>query len=208
MGSSAFAFFLFSYQVHEKSVLLPVLPVTLLGPDAGPLACWLPALAAFSMFPLLQRDGLSTAYCAALLLWAACAAGGWEDLQPSPRKAEGQSQALQQEPLRQRPFKAPRGGVRYIHGLLTAVSRGRSEHAKVDGIGDVRSGSSFQGRFILLMGRMRQWMPAIGLFTAILVHLFAVTTMAPAKLPFLHDAAFTCSSFAFLAVAAYSLSTP
>ena len=206
MGSSAFAFFLFSYQVHEKSVLLPVLPVTLLGPDGGTLARWLPALAAFSMFPLLQRDGLSTAYCAALLLWAAFAAGGWEELQPSPRKVDAPPQALQQK---QRPFEAPRGGVRLrIHGLLAGVSRGRSKHATIDGSGDVRNGPSFEESFILLMVRMREWMSTAGLSTAILVHLFAATTMAPAQLPFLHDAAFTCSSFAFLAVAAYSLSTP
>jgi alpha-1,3-glucosyltransferase len=71
MASSAFSFFLFSYQVHEKSILLPLLPVTLLAPDVPALAAWLPAVAAFSMYPLLKKDGLSLAYGALLLFWAA-----------------------------------------------------------------------------------------------------------------------------------------
>ena len=71
MASTAFAFFLFSYQVHEKSILLPLLPVTLLAPDLPVLASWLPAVAAFSMYPLLERDGLSLAYVGLLLFWAA-----------------------------------------------------------------------------------------------------------------------------------------
>lgn len=71
MASSSFSFFLFSYQVHEKSILLPLLPVTLLAPDLPALAAWLPAVAAFSMYPLLKKDGLSLAYVALLLFWAA-----------------------------------------------------------------------------------------------------------------------------------------
>ncbi len=71
MASSAFSFFLFSYQVHEKSILLALLPVTLLAPELPALAAWLPAVAAFSMYPLLKKDGLSLAYVALLLLWAA-----------------------------------------------------------------------------------------------------------------------------------------
>ncbi len=71
MASSAFAFFLFSYQVHEKSILLPLLPVTMLAPDLPVLASWLPAVAAFSMYPLLKKDNLSLAYVGLLLFWAA-----------------------------------------------------------------------------------------------------------------------------------------
>ncbi len=73
MAASAFAFFLFSYQVHEKSILLPLLPVTLLAGREPGLAAWLPALACFSMWPLLHRDGLGLAYSAVLLAWAAMA---------------------------------------------------------------------------------------------------------------------------------------
>ena len=71
MAASAFAFFLFSYQVHEKSILLPLLPATLLAGLEPGLAAWLPALACFSMWPLLRRDGLGLAYGACLLGWGA-----------------------------------------------------------------------------------------------------------------------------------------
>ena len=77
MAASAFAFFCFSYQVHEKSVLLPLLPLTLLAPVEPGLAAGMPALGAFSMWPLLRRDGLGGAYGAALLGWGALASPGW-----------------------------------------------------------------------------------------------------------------------------------
>jgi alpha-1,3-glucosyltransferase len=73
----AWAFFLCSYQVHEKNVLLPLLPMTLLlaghrglTPSirawvgfANILACW-------TMFPLLKRDELRIPYFVLTLLWA------------------------------------------------------------------------------------------------------------------------------------------
>ncbi|KAL0056130.1 hypothetical protein WJX82_008001 [Trebouxia sp. C0006] len=74
MANSALAFFLFSYQVHEKSILLALLPVTLLAFDQPVVAAWLPVWAAFSMYPLLKKDGLHIAYLACLLLWLAVAA--------------------------------------------------------------------------------------------------------------------------------------
>ena len=58
-------------QVHEKSVLLPLMPVTLLWVDESLAASLLPIVASLSMFPLLKRDGLSLAYCASLILWSA-----------------------------------------------------------------------------------------------------------------------------------------
>lgn len=73
----AWAFFLCSYQVHEKNVLLPLLPMTLLLAGhrgltpairawvgfANILACW-------TMFPLLKRDELRIPYFVLTLLWA------------------------------------------------------------------------------------------------------------------------------------------
>ncbi len=56
------AFFLFSYQAHEKSILLPLLPITLLNAEYGYLSVWLITTASFSMVPLLAKDELMLAY--------------------------------------------------------------------------------------------------------------------------------------------------
>ncbi|KAI7862790.1 glucosyltransferase required for N-linked glycosylation pathway [Spinellus fusiger] len=63
------AFYLFSFQVHEKSILLPVLPVTLLVLEDPQAVCLFVNVAMFSMFPLLKREGLVIPYVAATLLW-------------------------------------------------------------------------------------------------------------------------------------------
>mgnify|MGYP006130277753 FL=1 len=69
--NASMAFFLFSYQVHEKSILLPLLPAALLFTgDAMPtLALHCGVVAAFSMFPLLRRDGHAIAYVATQALF-------------------------------------------------------------------------------------------------------------------------------------------
>lgn len=62
--NSSLAFFLFSFQVHEKSILLATLPITLFFP-LDPLLClWFLQVATFSMLPLLVRDGLLLAFIA------------------------------------------------------------------------------------------------------------------------------------------------
>ncbi|KAK2165289.1 hypothetical protein LSH36_52g03009 [Paralvinella palmiformis] len=51
-------FFLFSFQVHEKSILIPAISVCALLPYY-PFACmWFLIISVFSMVPLLARDGL------------------------------------------------------------------------------------------------------------------------------------------------------
>ncbi|XP_063057876.1 dolichyl pyrophosphate Man9GlcNAc2 alpha-1,3-glucosyltransferase [Engraulis encrasicolus] len=60
--NSSLAFFLFSYQVHEKSILLPALPVCLLLSDIPLMALWFLQLTTFSMLPLLLKDGLLLPY--------------------------------------------------------------------------------------------------------------------------------------------------
>lgn len=62
-------------QVHEKSILLPLLPVSLLAFEEPVVAAWLPVWATVSMYPLLKKDGLSVAYLASLILWFAVAPG-------------------------------------------------------------------------------------------------------------------------------------
>lgn len=60
--SSAMAFFLASYQVHEKSLLLALAPASLLVSDDATLAGWFSLVGAWSLWPLLVMDRLQTAY--------------------------------------------------------------------------------------------------------------------------------------------------
>ena len=76
-AATAWGFFLFSYQVHEKSVLLPLLPMTLLlaGKQGlhGDTRSWVGfanLLGAWTMFPLLRRVDLGVPYAVLTLLWA------------------------------------------------------------------------------------------------------------------------------------------
>ncbi|KAF8333559.1 glucosyltransferase [Cantharellus anzutake] len=79
LGNCAFSFFLFSFQVHEKSILLPLLPFTLmmggredLGPSAVGVWEWgvlLNNVAVFSLWPLLRRDGQTLQYVVLTLFW-------------------------------------------------------------------------------------------------------------------------------------------
>jgi len=65
--NSALAFFLASFQVHEKSLLLALVPAALLVPY-DPLMCtWVQVLGTWTMYPLLQKDGLSGAYLACIV---------------------------------------------------------------------------------------------------------------------------------------------
>ena len=76
MASSAWGFFLCSFQVHEKSVLLPLLPMTILLGDDGGLSVearswigWANVLAVWTLFPLLKRDELRVPYFVLSGLW-------------------------------------------------------------------------------------------------------------------------------------------
>lgn len=76
LATSAWGFYLFSFQVHEKSVLLPLLPMTLLFGSAAGFSReyrvwigWANVLGTWTMYPLLKRDGLATPYAVLTLLW-------------------------------------------------------------------------------------------------------------------------------------------
>lgn len=56
--NTSLVFFLFSFQVHEKSILLAALPVCCLLPAYPLLSIWFLLISVFSMFPLLIKDGL------------------------------------------------------------------------------------------------------------------------------------------------------
>lgn len=76
-AATAWGFFLFSYQVHEKSVLLPLLPMTLLlagkqgmSKDTRAWVGFANLLGAWTMFPLLRRVDLRVPYAVLTLLWS------------------------------------------------------------------------------------------------------------------------------------------
>ncbi|GMG55794.1 unnamed protein product [Ambrosiozyma monospora] len=64
--ATSMSFYLFSFQVHEKSILLPLMPITLLlnevNADVISMVCWISNMALFSMWPLIKRDGLWLQY--------------------------------------------------------------------------------------------------------------------------------------------------
>jgi len=69
--ASSLSFFLFGFQVHEKSILFPCVAVFLLpvavGPDQRPrwtvaALCHLLLVCLFSIYPLVVKDGLQVAY--------------------------------------------------------------------------------------------------------------------------------------------------
>ncbi|ODV87642.1 glycosyltransferase family 57 protein [[Candida] arabinofermentans NRRL YB-2248] len=66
LASCSLAFYLFSFQVHEKSILLPLMPITLLlnevDPDVISMVCWICNISMFSMWPLLKKDQLELQY--------------------------------------------------------------------------------------------------------------------------------------------------
>lgn len=76
LASTAWGFFLCSFQVHEKSVLLPLLPMTLLLSGRDGLSAetrawvgWANTLASWTLFPLLKRDNLRVPYFVLTLLF-------------------------------------------------------------------------------------------------------------------------------------------
>ncbi|KAL8762293.1 MAG: hypothetical protein Q9184_001662 [Pyrenodesmia sp. 2 TL-2023] len=77
LASTAWGFYLCSFQVHEKSVLLPLLPMTmLLGSDGGlgtemrAWIGWANMLGVWTLFPLLKRDELRMPYAVLTLVWS------------------------------------------------------------------------------------------------------------------------------------------
>ncbi|KAK1452353.1 ALG8 glycosyltransferase family ALG6 [Colletotrichum melonis] len=76
-ATTGWGFFLFSYQVHEKSALLPLMPMTMLLAGKHGLSrdirAWVGfanVLGVWTMFPLLKRVDLSVPYAVLTLLWA------------------------------------------------------------------------------------------------------------------------------------------
>ena len=79
-ATTGLAFFLCSFQVHEKSILVPLLPITLLAVEAPSKSTLFVVAATFSMWPLLCKDGLAVQYLVLMVGWIVLgrvADGGW-----------------------------------------------------------------------------------------------------------------------------------
>ena len=63
LGNSAMSFFLFSYHVHEKAILLPLFPYLMVSSlEAPSLFPFINTISVFSLYPLLVKDGLRAYY--------------------------------------------------------------------------------------------------------------------------------------------------
>lgn len=71
-SATAWGFYLFSFQVHEKTVLVPLIPscflLLLTDADVVGVIQWINNIASFSLFPLLKKDGLVLQYVTLTLL--------------------------------------------------------------------------------------------------------------------------------------------
>lgn len=64
-AGNSLAFYLFSFQVHEKSILIPLVPSTLLllvDPSLIDIVQWINNVGTFSLYPLLKKDDLVLQY--------------------------------------------------------------------------------------------------------------------------------------------------
>lgn len=68
--NSSLAFFLFSFQVHEKTILLVAIPVLLYFPRSPFVCFWFLSMSVVSMTPLLHKDGLMLATFALMVFYA------------------------------------------------------------------------------------------------------------------------------------------
>lgn len=70
-ASNALSFYLFSYQVHEKSILIALVPISLLlliNPHDITMVQYINTVGTFSLYPLLKKDGLVMQYIVLNLL--------------------------------------------------------------------------------------------------------------------------------------------
>lgn len=68
-ASTSIAFFLASFQVHEKGILIPLAPLSLLALDAPLFVPWFSLVASWSLWPLLVIDRLCEAYFCCLVIF-------------------------------------------------------------------------------------------------------------------------------------------
>lgn len=71
---SSLSFFLFSYHVHEKSILLPAMSAVLLLPHHPTASAWFLSISTYSLLPLMVKDGLVLQWVALHTLFVTLAA--------------------------------------------------------------------------------------------------------------------------------------
>ncbi|XP_059477309.1 probable dolichyl pyrophosphate Man9GlcNAc2 alpha-1,3-glucosyltransferase isoform X1 [Neocloeon triangulifer] len=71
---SSLGFFLFSYHVHEKSILLPAMAAMLMLPHHPIMATWFLATSTYSLLPLMVKDDLVLPWLSLLSLFLAIGA--------------------------------------------------------------------------------------------------------------------------------------
>eukprot|EP00002_Diphylleia_rotans_P007745 TRINITY_DN17405_c0_g1_i1.p1 TRINITY_DN17405_c0_g1~~TRINITY_DN17405_c0_g1_i1.p1 ORF type:complete len:520 (+),score=80.51 TRINITY_DN17405_c0_g1_i1:48-1607(+) len=70
LSASSLSFFMFSFHVHEKTILYPLLPITLLFLHGDKrIPCWIVNSSLFTLFPLLYKDGLLIPFIAVIVLY-------------------------------------------------------------------------------------------------------------------------------------------
>lgn len=69
-AGTSLSFFLASFQVHEKSILLPLAPVSLLVADAPLLCFWFSVTSAWTLWPLIETDRIQPAYFACVMIFS------------------------------------------------------------------------------------------------------------------------------------------
>jgi len=67
--NTALVFFLLSFQVHEKTILLPALPILLLFREHPLAVNWFAIMSTFSLQPLLSKDGQMVPYSVLMIVY-------------------------------------------------------------------------------------------------------------------------------------------
>lgn len=79
MASTALAFFLASFQVHEKSLLMALAPISLLYWSDITFVQWFSIMGTWTLWPLMQVDRLEAAYFCTLLIFGSLCSMSIED---------------------------------------------------------------------------------------------------------------------------------
>jgi alpha-1,3-glucosyltransferase len=152
MLNAALAAFLLGFQVHEKSILLPLLPTALLALDEPRLLRLFGPLAAFSMFPLLRFEQLHRAY--AVCMAALLAVGGL----PAQSKEEAATAASASRGLSRAAWVAwgvsAAAGAAALHAAYAVPAPATLPHLHAAGISAF---SAAQFVAIAVYANVRQW---------------------------------------------------